>query len=115
MYRLKINILFHQMAHYPQPATLEAALPLLSRPDLRLRQQLGEQLTALVRREPEITHEKAAQLLDSLVGWLNGGNFKVRRLNKLIVNYLRQTFCRKWFVANWRLCMQMHNIVVTKH
>lgn len=65
------------MAHYPQPATLEAALPLLSRPDLRLRQQLGEQLTALVRREPELTHDKAAQLLDSLVGWLNGGNFKI--------------------------------------
>ncbi|XP_075988016.1 CLIP-associating protein isoform X2 [Anticarsia gemmatalis] len=65
------------MAHYPQPASLEAALPLLTRPDLRLRQQLGDQLVALVRREPELTHDKAAQLLDSLVGWLNGGNFKV--------------------------------------
>ncbi|XP_052757139.1 CLIP-associating protein isoform X2 [Galleria mellonella] len=65
------------MAHYPQPASLEAALPLLSRPDLRLRQQLGEQLVALVRREPEITQELAAQLLDALVAWLNGGNFKV--------------------------------------
>ncbi|KOB76205.1 CLIP-associating protein, partial [Operophtera brumata] len=47
------------------------------RPDLRLRQQLGEQLTALVRKEPEITHDLAAQLLDALVSWLNGGNFKV--------------------------------------
>ncbi|CAH0688475.1 unnamed protein product [Chilo suppressalis] len=65
------------MAHYPQLASLEAALPLLSRPDLRLRQQLGEQLTALVRKEPEISHELCAQLLDSLVAWLNGGNFKV--------------------------------------
>ncbi|KAJ8704702.1 hypothetical protein PYW07_011890 [Mythimna separata] len=65
------------MAHYPQPATLEAALPLLNRPDLRLRQQLGEQLTALVRKEPEISHDLAAQLIDSMVAWLNGGNFKV--------------------------------------
>ncbi|XP_026325416.1 CLIP-associating protein-like [Hyposmocoma kahamanoa] len=65
------------MAHYPQPASLEAALPLLSRPDLRLRQQLGEQLVALVRKEPEITHDLAAQLLDALIAWLNGGNFKV--------------------------------------
>ncbi|KAL0859319.1 hypothetical protein ABMA27_011121 [Loxostege sticticalis] len=65
------------MAHYPQPASLEAALPLLVRPDLRLRQQLGEQLAALVRREPEITHDIAAQLLDALIAWLNGGNFKV--------------------------------------
>ncbi|KAG6451585.1 CLIP-associating protein isoform X2 [Manduca sexta] len=65
------------MAHYPQPASLEAALPLLSRPDLRLRQQLGEQLTALVRREPDIPNDLAAQLLDALVAWLNGGNFKV--------------------------------------
>ncbi|KAF9810428.1 hypothetical protein SFRURICE_019026 [Spodoptera frugiperda] len=65
------------MAHYPQPANLEAALPLLNRPDLRLRQQLGDQLTALVRKEPEITHELAAQILDSMVAWLNGGNFKV--------------------------------------
>ncbi|KAH9633084.1 hypothetical protein HF086_003934 [Spodoptera exigua] len=66
------------MAHYPQPANLEAALPLLNRPDLRLRQQLGDQLTALVRKEPEISHDLAAQLLDSMVAWLNGGNFKVR-------------------------------------
>ncbi|KAJ2939326.1 hypothetical protein O0L34_g13423 [Tuta absoluta] len=65
------------MAHYPQPTSLEAALPLLSRPDLRLRQLLGDQLPILVRKEEEITHEVAAQLLDSLVGWLNGGNFKV--------------------------------------
>ncbi|KAJ0170134.1 hypothetical protein K1T71_014062 [Dendrolimus kikuchii] len=65
------------MAHYPQPASLEAALPLLSRPDLRLRQQLGEQLTALVRREPEISQDLAGQLLDALIAWLNGGNFKV--------------------------------------
>ncbi|CAH0698108.1 unnamed protein product [Spodoptera exigua] len=65
------------MAHYPQPANLEAALPLLNRPDLRLRQQLGDQLTALVRKEPEISHDLAAQLLDSMVAWLNGGNFKV--------------------------------------
>ncbi|XP_028039809.1 CLIP-associating protein isoform X2 [Bombyx mandarina] len=65
------------MAHYPQPASLEAALPLLSRPDLRLRQQLGEQLVALVRREPEITNDLAAQLIDALIAWLNGGNFKV--------------------------------------
>ncbi|CAG4965766.1 unnamed protein product [Colias eurytheme] len=64
------------MAHYPQPATLEDALPLLGKPDLRMRQQLGERLVALVRRE-EITHEIAAPLLDSLVAWLNGGNFKV--------------------------------------
>lgn len=56
---------------------MEAALPLLNRPDLRLRQQLGDQLTALVRKEPEITHELAAQILDSMVAWLNGGNFKV--------------------------------------
>nr|XP_049697922.1 CLIP-associating protein isoform X5 [Helicoverpa armigera] len=65
------------MAHYPQPASLEAALPLTTRPDLRLRQQLGEQLTALVRREPEITSDVSAQLIDSMVAWLNGGNFKV--------------------------------------
>ncbi|XP_013135899.1 PREDICTED: CLIP-associating protein-like [Papilio polytes] len=65
------------MAHYPQPASLEAALPLLSRPDLRVRQQLGEQLVALVRREPDLTFDVAAQLLDSLVMWLNGGNFKI--------------------------------------
>ncbi|XP_050673521.1 CLIP-associating protein isoform X2 [Leptidea sinapis] len=64
------------MAHYPQPSTLEDALPLLDRPDLRLRQQLGERLVALVRRE-EITQDIAAQLIDSLVAWLNGGNFKV--------------------------------------
>ncbi|XP_038217612.1 CLIP-associating protein [Zerene cesonia] len=64
------------MAHYPQPATLEDALPLLGKPDLRMRQQLGERLVALVRRE-EITHEIAAPLLDSMVAWLNGGNFKV--------------------------------------
>ncbi|XP_041986016.1 CLIP-associating protein [Aricia agestis] len=64
------------MAHYPQPATLEAALPLLSRPDLRLRQQLGERLVTLVRRE-EITHDLAGPLLDAMVTWLNGGNFKV--------------------------------------
>ncbi|KAL4712183.1 hypothetical protein ACJJTC_011044 [Scirpophaga incertulas] len=65
------------MAHYPVPASLEAALPLLSRPDLRLRQHLGDQLAALVRRDPELTHDTAAQLLDALVAWLNGGNFKV--------------------------------------
>ncbi|CAG5005397.1 unnamed protein product [Parnassius apollo] len=65
------------MAHYPQPSSLEAALPLLSRPDLRLRQLLGEQLVALVRREPEITHDLAAQLVDALITWLNGGNFKI--------------------------------------
>ncbi|CAH2056542.1 unnamed protein product, partial [Iphiclides podalirius] len=65
------------MAHYPQPASLEAALPLLSRPDLRLRQLLGEQLVALVRREPEITGDLAAQLIDALIAWLNGGNFKI--------------------------------------
>ncbi|XP_013175650.1 PREDICTED: CLIP-associating protein [Papilio xuthus] len=65
------------MAHYPQPASLEAALPLLSRPDLRLRQLLGEQLVALVRREPDVTFDIAAQLLDALVAWLNGGNFKI--------------------------------------
>ncbi|XP_060808798.1 CLIP-associating protein isoform X2 [Amyelois transitella] len=65
------------MAHYPQPASLEAALPFLTRPDLRLRQQLGEQLTALVRREPELTPDLVDQLVDALVAWLNGGNFKV--------------------------------------
>ncbi|XP_063544536.1 CLIP-associating protein [Cydia strobilella] len=65
------------MAHFPQPTSLEAALPLMVKPDLRLRQQLGEQLPALVRREPEIEHDIAAQLLDALVHWLNGGNFKV--------------------------------------
>ncbi|XP_045538310.1 CLIP-associating protein [Papilio machaon] len=65
------------MSHYPQPASLEAALPLLSRPDLRLRQLLGEQLVALVRREPDLTFDIAAQLLDALVAWLNGGNFKI--------------------------------------
>ncbi|XP_026736915.1 CLIP-associating protein isoform X2 [Trichoplusia ni] len=65
------------MAHYPQPGSLEAALPLTSRPDLRLRQQLGEQLTALVRREPDIPHDLAAHLVDSMIVWLNGGNFKV--------------------------------------
>uniref|UniRef100_A0A2A4K084 TOG domain-containing protein n=1 Tax=Heliothis virescens TaxID=7102 RepID=A0A2A4K084_HELVI len=65
------------MAHYPQPASLEAALPLTTRPDLRLRQQLGDQLTALVRREPEIAHDVSAQLIDAMVAWLNGGNFKV--------------------------------------
>ncbi|XP_049882539.1 CLIP-associating protein isoform X2 [Pectinophora gossypiella] len=65
------------MAHFPQPASLEAALPLLLRPDLRLRQALGEQLAALVRREPEISNDLAAQLLDALISWLNGGNFKV--------------------------------------
>ncbi|CAK1549063.1 unnamed protein product [Leptosia nina] len=64
------------MAHFPQPATLEDALPLLGKPDLRMRQQLGERLVALVRRE-EISHDIAAPLLDSLVAWLNGGNFKV--------------------------------------
>ncbi|KPJ16297.1 CLIP-associating protein [Papilio machaon] len=66
-----------KMSHYPQPASLEAALPLLSRPDLRLRQLLGEQLVALVRREPDLTFDIAAQLLDALVAWLNGGNFKI--------------------------------------
>ncbi|CAF4741378.1 unnamed protein product [Pieris macdunnoughi] len=64
------------MSHYPQPASLEDALPLLGKPDLRMRQLLGERLTSLVRRE-EITHDIAAPLLDSLVAWLNGGNFKV--------------------------------------
>ncbi|XP_045530790.1 CLIP-associating protein isoform X2 [Pieris brassicae] len=64
------------MSHYPQPASLEDALPLLGKPDLRMRQLLGERLTLLVRRE-EITHDIAAPLLDSLVAWLNGGNFKV--------------------------------------
>ncbi|CAH4031978.1 unnamed protein product [Pieris brassicae] len=65
-----------KMSHYPQPASLEDALPLLGKPDLRMRQLLGERLTLLVRRE-EITHDIAAPLLDSLVAWLNGGNFKV--------------------------------------
>ncbi|XP_053621346.1 CLIP-associating protein isoform X2 [Plodia interpunctella] len=65
------------MSHYPQLASLEAALPLLTRPDLRMRQQLGEQLTVLVRREPELTPDLVDQLVDGLVGWLNGGNFKV--------------------------------------
>ncbi|KAG7312583.1 hypothetical protein JYU34_000886 [Plutella xylostella] len=65
------------MAHFPQPASLEAALPLLTRPDLRLRQQLGDQLVELVRREPEISQDVAAQLLDALTAWLQGGNFKV--------------------------------------
>ncbi|CAG9134184.1 unnamed protein product [Plutella xylostella] len=65
------------MAHFPQPASLEAALPLLTRPDLRLRQQLGDQLVELVRREPEISQDVAAQLLDALTAWLQGGNFKL--------------------------------------
>ncbi|XP_072937577.1 CLIP-associating protein [Epargyreus clarus] len=64
------------MAHYPQPATLEAALPLLLRPDPRLRQQLGERLGQLVRRD-DVPHEIAAPLVDALVSWLNAGNFKV--------------------------------------
>lgn len=69
------------MSHYPQPASLEAALPLLVRPDLRLRQLLGEQLVALVNKEPEITQDIAAQFLDAMIAWLNGGNFKVRSLD----------------------------------
>lgn len=80
------------MAHYLQPANLEAALPLLNRPDLRLRQQLGEQLTALVRREPELTHDIAAQLLDSLIAWLNGGNFKV----KLVTSRRLLLYCKEF-------------------
>ncbi|GBP40250.1 CLIP-associating protein [Eumeta japonica] len=60
------------MAHCPTPASLEAALPLLSRPDLRVRQQLGEQLVSLVRREPDLSHELAAPLLDALMVWLQG-------------------------------------------
>nr|XP_032525396.1 CLIP-associating protein isoform X1 [Danaus plexippus plexippus]XP_032525397.1 CLIP-associating protein isoform X1 [Danaus plexippus plexippus]XP_032525398.1 CLIP-associating protein isoform X1 [Danaus plexippus plexippus]XP_032525399.1 CLIP-associating protein isoform X1 [Danaus plexippus plexippus]XP_032525400.1 CLIP-associating protein isoform X1 [Danaus plexippus plexippus] len=68
------------MSHYPQPSSLEAALPLLSRPDLRLRQQLGERLVSLVRSEeltPDLNPDLTGPLLDALVGWLNGGNFKV--------------------------------------
>ncbi|XP_050359201.1 CLIP-associating protein [Nymphalis io] len=77
------------MAHYPQPATLEAALPLLVRPDPRLRQQLGERLAALVRRE-EITHEIVGPLLDALITWLNGGNFKVAQSGLEVISALSE-------------------------
>nr|XP_026483865.1 CLIP-associating protein isoform X3 [Vanessa tameamea] len=77
------------MAHYPQPATLEAALPLLVRPDPRLRQQLGERLAALVRRE-EITHEIVGPLLDALITWLNGGNFKVAQSGLEVISALAE-------------------------
>ncbi|CAH2084328.1 unnamed protein product [Euphydryas editha] len=77
------------MAHYPQPATLEAALPLLVRPDPRLRQQLGERLLALVRRE-EITHEIVGPMLDALVTWLNGGNFKVAQSGLEVISALSE-------------------------
>ncbi|XP_045782682.1 CLIP-associating protein isoform X1 [Maniola jurtina] len=77
------------MAHYPQPATLEAALPLLVRPDPRLRQQLGERLAALVRRE-ELTHEIIAPLLDALITWLNGGNFKVAQSGLEVIGALAE-------------------------
>ncbi|XP_046974847.1 CLIP-associating protein isoform X2 [Vanessa cardui] len=77
------------MAHYPQPATLEAALPLLVRPDPRLRQQLGERLAALVRRE-EITHEIVGPLLDALIAWLNGGNFKVAQSGLEVISALAE-------------------------
>ncbi|XP_052742848.1 CLIP-associating protein isoform X2 [Bicyclus anynana] len=77
------------MAHYPQPASLEAALPLLARPDPRLRQQLGERLAALVRGE-ELTHELVAPLLDALVTWLNGGNFKVAQSGLEVIGALAE-------------------------
>ncbi|XP_047541349.1 CLIP-associating protein isoform X2 [Vanessa atalanta] len=77
------------MAHYPQPATLEAALPLLVRPDPRLRQQLGERLAALVRRE-EITHEIVGPLLDALITWLNGGNFKVAQSGLEVISAIAE-------------------------
>ncbi|CAH0716797.1 unnamed protein product, partial [Brenthis ino] len=77
------------MAHYPQPATLEAAIPLLSRPDPRLRQQLGERLAALVRRE-EINHELAPQIIDAMVTWLNGGNFKVAQHGLEVIGALAE-------------------------
>lgn len=68
-----------QRMAYTRPATLDGFVPLLARPDLRVRQLLGEDLLGyLTNPANDLCCEDLGLLVDGLLPWINGGNFKVR-------------------------------------
>lgn len=79
------------MSHFSQPTSLEAALPLLTKPDLRLRQLLGERLPDLVKREAKLVPDVVAPLVDGMVAWLAAGNFKVAQNGLEVLTVLAET------------------------
>lgn len=63
---------------YLRPTNLDGFVPLLSRPDVRMRQQLGEDLLAFLGNiNNDLCCEDMGHLVDGLLPWVNGGNFKV--------------------------------------
>lgn len=63
---------------YLRPSNLDGFVVLLARPDVRTRQQVGEDLLAFLgNSNNDLSCEDMGLLVDGLLPWVNGGNFKV--------------------------------------